>query len=101
MKSLRFLKRGKIRKAMKVTKVRRKSSYPMGTVKCMRVRRTNKIHSWGSISGNVDDRCGKLIRCMRRNITNRSGGLKQRGGRLLGKKVRERIDIEGIRETGT
>ena len=35
MKSLRFLERGKSRKAMKVTKVRRKSSYPMGTTKCM------------------------------------------------------------------
>ena len=46
MKSLRFLERGKSRKAMKIMKVRRKSSYSMGTAKCMRVRRTNKIHSW-------------------------------------------------------
>ena len=55
MKSLRFLERGESRKAMKVTKVRKKSSYPMGTAKCMRVRRTSSIHSWGSISGYVDD----------------------------------------------
>ena len=64
MKIRRFLERGKSRKVMKFTKVRRKSSYPMGTAKCMRVRRTSRIHSWGSISGHVDDRCGKLIRCM-------------------------------------
>ena len=82
MKSLRFLERGESRKAMKVTKVRRKSSYLIGTKKCMRVRRTRRIHSWGSISGHADDRCGKLIRCMRRNINNRRGRLKQRGGRL-------------------
>ena len=87
MKSLRFLERGKSRKAMKVMKVRRKSSYPMGTTKCMRVRRTNKIHSWGRISGHVDDWCGKLIRCMRRSISNRRGRLRQRGGRLFKKKV--------------
>ena len=92
MKILRFLERGESRKAMKVTKVRRKSSYPMGTTKCMRVRRTSRIHSWGSISGHADDRCGKLIRCMRRNIRNRRGRLRHRGGRLLRKKVRERID---------
>ena len=92
MKSLRFLERGESRKAKKVTKVRRKSNYLMGTTKCMRVRRTSRIHSWGSISGHADDRCGKLIRCMRRNISNRRGRLRQRGGRLLKKKVRERID---------
>ena len=92
MKSLRFLERGKSRKAMKVTKVRRKSSYPMGTTKCMRVRKTSRIHSWGSINRHVDDRYGKLIKCMRRNISNRRGRLRQRGGRLLKKKVRERID---------
>ena len=92
MKSLRFLERGESRKAMKVTKVRRKSSYPMGTTKCMRVRRTRRIHSWGNISGHADDRCEKLIKCMRRNISNRRGGLRQRGGRLLSKKVKERID---------
>ena len=92
MKSLRFLERGESKKAMKVTKVRKKSSYPMGTTKCMRVKRTNRIHNWGSISGHADDRCGKLIRCMRRNIGNRRRRLKQRGGRLLRKKVRERID---------
>ena len=91
MKSLRFLERGKSRKEMKGTKVRRKSSYPMGTTKCMRVRRTSRIR-WGRISGHVDDRCGKLIRCMRRNISNRRGRLRQRGGRLLRKKVRERIE---------
>ena len=51
MKSLKFLERGKSKKAMKVTKVRMKSSYPMGTAKCMRVKRTNRIHSWGSIVG--------------------------------------------------
>ena len=60
---------------MEVTKVRRKSSYPMGRTKCMRVRRTSKIHSWGSINGHIDDRCGKLIKCMRRNIINRRGRL--------------------------
>ena len=92
MKSLKFLEKGKNRKAMKVTKVRMKSSYPMGTAKCMRVRRTDRIHSWGSINGHVDDRCGRLIRCMRRNISNRRGRLRQRGERLLKKKVRERID---------
>ena len=35
---------------MKVTKVRRNGSYPMGITKCMRVRRTDRIHSWGSDS---------------------------------------------------
>ena len=55
MKSLRFLERGKSKKAKKVTKVRRKSSYPMGTAKCMRVRRNSMIHSWARISGHVDD----------------------------------------------
>ena len=105
MKSLRFLERGKSIKEMKVTKVRRKSSYPMGTTKCMRVRRTGRIHSWGSISGHVDDRCGKLIRCMRRNIRNRrarlrdqegGGGvlLRHRSGRYLKKKVRKMMDRE-------
>ena len=69
-----------------------KSSYLMGTAKCMRVRRTSRIHSWGSISGHIDDWCGKLVRCMRRNISNRRGRLRQRGGRLLRKKVKERID---------
>ena len=92
MKSLRFLKRGKSRKAMKVTKVRRKSSYLMGMAKCMRVRRNSRIYSWGSINGHVDDRCGKLIRCMRRNISNRRGRLRQRGESLLRKKVKEKID---------
>ena len=92
MKCLRFLERGKSREAMKVMKVRRKSSYIKGTAKCMRVRRTSRINSWGRISGHVDDRCGKLIRCMRRNIGNIRGRLKQRGGRLFRKKVRERID---------
>ena len=92
MKSMRFLERGKSRKAMKVTKMRRKSSYPMGSTKCMRVRRTSRIHSWGSISGHVDDQCRKLIRCMRRNINNRRERLRQRGERLLRKKVRKRID---------
>ena len=92
MKIHRFLERGKSRKAMKGTKVRRKSSYPMGTTKCMKVRRTSKIHSWGKISGHVDDRCRKLIKCMRRNISNRRGRLRQRGGRLLKKKVKEMID---------
>ena len=98
MKSLRFLERGKSRKAMEVRKVRRKSSYSMGTVKCMGVRRTGRIHSWGSISGHIDDQCGKLIRCIR-NIKNRRGRLRdQRGvlrhrsGRLLRKTLRERIN---------
>ena len=45
MKSLRFLERGESRKAMKVMKVRRKSSNSMGTAKCMRVKRTGRIHS--------------------------------------------------------
>ena len=76
MKSLRFLERGKSIKAMEVTKVRRKSSYPIGTTKCMGVGKTGKIHNWGSISGHFDDRCGKLIRCMRRNIRNRRGRLR-------------------------
>ena len=78
MKSLRFLERGENRKAMKVTKVRRRSSRPMGTTKCMRVKRTSIIHSWGSISGHADYRCGKLIRCMRRNISNRRRRLRPR-----------------------
>ena len=98
-KSLRFLERGKSRKAMEVMKVRRKSSYPMGTTKCMGVRRTGRIQSLGSINGHVDDRCEKLIRCMRRNIRNKRGRLrdqvgvlKHRSGRLLKKKVKERID---------
>ena len=60
---------------MEVTKVRRKSSYPMGTTKYMGVRRTGRTHGWGSFSGHVDDRCGKLIRCMRRNIINSRGRL--------------------------
>ena len=72
---------------MKVMKVRRKSSCPMGTAKCMRVKRTSRIHNWGSINGHIDDRCGKLIRCMRGNISNRRGRLRQRGGRLLMKKI--------------
>ena len=76
MKSMRFLERGKSRKAMEVMKVRRKSSYPMGTTKCLGVKRTSRIHSWGSISGHVDDRCGKLIKCMRRSIRNRRGRLR-------------------------
>ena len=80
MKSLRFLERGKRRKAMEVTKVRRKSSYPMGTAKCMGVKRTDMIHNWGNISGHVDDRCRKLIRCMRRNIRNGRGRLRVGGG---------------------
>ena len=80
MKSLRFLERGKRRKAMEVTKVKRKSSCPMGTTKCMGVKRTGMIHNRGSISGNVDDRCRKLIRCMRRNIRNRMGDLETKGG---------------------
>ena len=42
---LRFLERGKGKKLIKVTKVRRKSSYPMGTTKYMRVIRTSRIHS--------------------------------------------------------
>ena len=63
----------------------------MGTAKFMKVIRTNRIHSWGSISGHVDDRCGKLIECMRRNIGNRRGRLRP-VGRLLKKKVKERID---------
>ena len=65
---------------MEVTKVRRKSSYLMGTAKCMGVRRTGRIHNWGSISGHVDDQCGKLIRCMRRNIRNRRERLRDQGG---------------------
>ena len=55
MKSMRFLERGNSRKAIEVMKVRRKSSYPMGTVKCIGVRRTGRIHNWGNISGHVDD----------------------------------------------
>ena len=101
MKSLRFLEGGKSIKAMKVTKVRRKSSYPMGKAKCMGVERTGRIHSWDSISRHVDDRFEKLIRCMRRNIRNRRGKLRDqvgvlrhRCGRLLRKKVKERIDRE-------
>ena len=80
MKSLRFLERGKRRKAMEVTKVKRKSSCPMGMTKCMGVKRTGMIQSWGSISGNVDDRCRKLIRCMRRNIRNMRGDSETKGG---------------------
>ena len=94
---------------MEVMKVRRKSSYPMGTVKCMEVRRIGRIHSWGSISGHVDDQCGKLIRCMRRNIVNRRGRLKdQWGGELLSievgdssRKMSGRGSIEGIGEIRT
>ena len=99
MKSLRFLERSKRRKAMEVTKVRRKSRYPMGRAKCMRVRRTGSIHGRSSISGHVNNRCGRLIRCMRRDIINRRGKLRYQGGMLryrngilLRKNVRERID---------
>ena len=69
---------------MEATKVRRKSSYSMGTTKCMGVKKTGRIHSWGSISGNIDDRCGKLIKCMRRNIRNRRGRLRDQGGGGVG-----------------
>ena len=107
MKCLRFLERGKSRKELKVTEVRRKSSYPMGTAKCMGVIMTGRIHNWGSISGHVDDRCKKLIRCMRRNIINRRGRLRDQVGCTdievgdsLGKRSR-RGSIEGIGETGT
>ena len=107
MKSLRFLERGKSRKAKEFMEVRRKSSYLMGTTKCMGVIRTGRIHSWGSISGHVDDRCGKLIRCMRRNIINRRARLRDQGGGggsdieagdSSGKRSR-RGSIEGIGET--
>ena len=64
---------------MEFTKVRRKSSCLMGTTKCMVVRRIDRIHSRGSISGHVNDRCGKLIRCMRKNIKNRRRRLKDQG----------------------
>ena len=67
---------------MEVKKVRKKSSYPMGTTKCMGVTKTDKIHSWGSISGHIDDQCGKLIKCLRRNIRNRRGRLRDQGGML-------------------
>ena len=66
---------------MEVMKVRRKSSCLMGMRKCMGVRRIDRIHSWGSISGHVNDRCTKLIRCMRKNIKNRRGRLKDQGRR--------------------
>ena len=96
---------------MKVMKVRRKSSYQMGTAKCTGARRTNRIHSWGSISKHVDDQCGKLIRCMRRNIINMRGRLRDQGGRggggsdievedSSGKRSR-RGSIKGIGEIGT
>ena len=84
---------------MEVTKVRKKSSYPMGTTKCMGVGMIGRIHSWGSISGHVDDRCGKLIKCMRRNIINK-GGLDIEVGDSSGKRS-GRGSIEGIGETGT
>ena len=84
----------------------------MGTAKCMRVRRTGRIHNRGSISGHVDDRCGKLIKCMRRDIRNRRGRLKDQGGGggggggcsdiEVGDSLRKRSgrgSIEGIGET--
>ena len=93
---------------MEVTKVRRKSSYSMGTTKCMRVRRTGKIHNWSSISRHVDDRCGRLIRCMRRDIRNRRGKLRYQGGGCSDIEVGDSIgkrsgrgSIEEIGETGT
>ena len=71
----------------------------MGTEKCIGVKRTGRIHTWGSISGHVNDRYRKLIRCMRRNIRNmrgrlrdQEGVLRHRSGRLLKEKVRDRID---------
>ena len=98
---------------MEVTKVKRKSSYPMGTAKCMRVRRTGRIHSWSSISGHFDDRCGRLIKCMRRYIRNRRGEIRYQGeggggggcldietGDSPGKRP-EIGSIEEIGETGT
>ena len=109
MKSMRLLERGKRRKAMEVMKVRRNSSYPMGTAKCMGVRRTDRIHNWGNISGHVDDRCGKLMRCIIRNIRYRRGDSETKGGGWcldievgdsLGKRS-GRGSIEGIGETGT
>ena len=93
--------------------MRRKGSYLKGTTKCMGVRRTGRIDSWGSISGHVDDRCGKLIRLMRRNIINRKGRLRDQGGGGGGGwrsdiemgdssgKRSGRGSIEGIGETGT
>ena len=91
---------------MKVTKVRRKSSYLMGTTKCMRVIRTDMIHSWSSISGHVNDWYRRLIRCMRRDTRNRKGKLIYpvcsdiEVGDSLGKRSR-RGSIEEIGETGT
>ena len=85
---------------MKVTKVRRKSSYPMGTTKCMRVRRTSGIHIWGRIGGHVDDQCGKLIRCMRGTSIIEGGDSNREVGDCSGKRS-GRESIEGIRETGT
>ena len=97
---------------MEVTTMRRKSSYSMGTAKCMGVRRTSRIHSWGSINGHVDDRCGKLIRCIRRNIRNRRGDLETKGVGGGGgcsdievgdssRKRSRRGSIEGLREIRT
>ena len=94
---------------MEVTKVRSKSSYSMGTTKCMRVRRTGRIHTWSSISGHFDDRCGRLIKCMRRYIINRRGEIIYQGGGggsnievgdSSGKRP-GRGSIEEIGETGT
>ena len=65
---------------MEVTKMRKKSSYPMATTKCMRVRRIGRINNWSSISEHVDDRCGRLIICMRRDIRNRRGNSDTKGG---------------------
>ena len=106
MNSLRFLERGKSRKEMEATKVRRKSSYPMGMAKCMRVRRT-RIHNWSRISKHVDDQCERLIRSMRRYIRNRRGKLRYQGrcsnievGDSSGKRS-GRGSIEEIGETRT
>ena len=85
---------------MKVTKVRRKSSYPMGTTKCMRVRRTSRIHSWGRISGHIDDRCGKIIKCMRGTSVIEGGDSDREVGDSSGKRSGTE-SIEGIRGTGT
>ena len=92
---------------MEVTKMRRKSSYSMGTSKCMRVRRTYRIHSWSSISGHVDDRCGRLIRCKRRTSEIDGGNSDTKGGCSYievgdssGKRS-ERGSIKEIGEAGT
>ena len=100
MKSLRFLEKGKSRKAMKVMKVKRKSSYPIGTTKCMRVRRTNKIHSWAVSVGTSIIGAGSSSDAWEGTSIIEEGDTDREVGDSSRKRS-GRGSIEGIMETGT